>query len=145
MVDLQQARVTLPAQRAGLQVMSSLTPVIRPWGWYSVVGEPDERPIAAVKTIVVQPGHALSLQTHRRRAERWTPLTNGLGAVIGDEEVELLTGQVYDIGIGVRHRLLDLAGAGGVVLELMYGEYDESDIVRHADRYQRIGAEEKSQ
>lgn len=112
-------------------------PVIRPWGWYTVVGVPNGLPIAGVKTLVVEPGQALSLQTHRWRAERWMPLSPGLGAVIGEEEHELLPGHVYDIEVGVQHRLLDHAGAGGSVIELMYGWYDEDDIVRVADRYQR--------
>lgn len=141
MVDLQPTPVTveparIPAQRRSCESMTQA--VTKPWGWYTVVGLADERPIAAVKTIVVEPGQALSLQTHSLRTERWLPLSFGLAAMIGGERHELLPNHVYDIGIGVPHRLFDECGTGGSVLEVMYGHYDEDDIVRLADRYQRM-------
>lgn len=111
--------------------------VVRPWGHYMVLGEPDIEPITAVKKLVVEPGQALSLQSHRLRAERWMPLNYGLMAVIGDEEYDLIPGHVYDIGVGVRHRLVDRAGRGGAVVELIFGAYVESDIERYEDLYQR--------
>lgn len=109
----------------------------RPWGWYAVLGEPDHDPIAAVKILRVAPGEMLSLQTHRLRRERWMPLMPGLGAIIGDQEIELEFGFTYEIGLGVPHRLFDMGGSGGSVIETMYGTYDESDILRLEDRYHR--------
>jgi mannose-6-phosphate isomerase-like protein (cupin superfamily) len=114
-----------------------LTYATRPWGWYAVLGEPDEDPIAAVKLLRVAPGEMLSLQTHRLRRERWMPVTYGLGAIIGDRKLELLPGRTYEIGIGVPHRLFDISGSGGTVTEIMYGTYDENDITRLKDRYHR--------
>ena len=110
---------------------------IRPWGWFTLLGEPDHDPIAAVKTLHVEPGGVLSLQTHQLRRERWIPLTLGLGAVIGDQEIELLVDHAYEVPIGVPHRLFDIRGTGGTVVEIMYGTYDEDDIIRLSDMYER--------
>jgi mannose-6-phosphate isomerase-like protein (cupin superfamily) len=109
----------------------------RPWGSYAVLGEPDHDPIAAVKILYVEPGGMLSLQTHSLRRERWVPISTGLGAIIGERELPLVMGRTYEIGIGVPHRLFDIGGAGGSVVETMYGTYDEDDIIRLNDRYNR--------
>lgn len=118
-------------------VEAALSPDFRPWGWYAVLGEPDHEPIAAVKLLRVEPGGMLSLQTHQLRRERWMPVTPGLGAIIGEQTFELQIGCVYDIGVGVPHRLFDMAGSGGSVVETMYGTYDEDDIIRLKDEYHR--------
>ena len=117
--------------------LHTLTVDVRPWGWFTLLGEPDDDPVAAVKTLHVEPGQMLSLQTHQLRRERWIPLTYGLGAIIGDEKVELLLDHSYEVPIGVPHRLFDIRGAGGTVVEIMYGKYDENDIIRLSDMYER--------
>ena len=119
------------------KVEEALEPEFRPWGWYAVLAEPDDEPIVAVKILQVDPGQMLSLQTHRLRRERWMPITSGLGAVIGDREIELLVGHTYEIQTGVPHRLFDMKGSGGSVVETMYGTYDEDDIIRLSDEYGR--------
>ena len=121
------------SDEVGVQTPSS----VRPWGWYTVLGEPDHEPVAAVKLLWVEPGEMLSLQTHRLRRERWIPISYGLGAVIGDQEIELMRGRAYVINMGVPHRLFDMRGSGGNVIEVMYGTYDEDDIIRLNDIYDR--------
>jgi mannose-6-phosphate isomerase-like protein (cupin superfamily) len=123
-----------PVARA---VEEPIAPEYRPWGWYAVLAEPDDEPIVAVKILQVDPGQMLSLQTHRLRRERWMPITSGLGAVIGDQKIELLLGHTYEIQTGVPHRLFDMGGSGGSVVETMYGTYDEDDIIRLNDMYDR--------
>jgi mannose-6-phosphate isomerase-like protein (cupin superfamily) len=120
-----------------LSVVEAIVPETRPWGWYAVLGEPDHHPIAAVKVLHVEPGGMLSLQTHEQRRERWLPITEGLGAIIGDKRIELLPGHTYEIDIGIPHRLFDIGGSGGSVIETMYGTYDEDDIIRLSDQYNR--------
>jgi len=125
---------------ADLHAVSPATPIVlshRPWGWYTVLGEPDDDPIAAVKILRVDPGQMLSLQTHELRRERWIPINNGLGAIIGDEEIALKAQCIYEIPAGVQHRLFDKSGLGGSVIEVMYGIYDENDITRLKDMYVR--------
>jgi len=126
-------RVTLATR----EVEEPIEWIVRPWGWYGVLGEPDYDAIAAVKILHVEPGQALSLQTHARRRERWTPVTPGLRAIIGDEALELVVGRTYEIGVGVPHRLFTNSDTAGTVVETMYGTYDENDITRLSDRYQR--------
>ena len=129
---------------AGLQEIATVGNVVtgashvhRPWGWFTLLGEPDEMPIAAVKTITVEPGHALSLQFHDHRRERWMPLSHGLVAEIGHEHHELRPGHLYDIGIGVLHRLRNAGSSVGLLVEIMYGVYREDDIHRLDDHYGR--------
>jgi mannose-6-phosphate isomerase-like protein (cupin superfamily) len=119
------------------RITEALEPEFRPWGWYAILAEPDNDPIVAVKLLSVAPGQMLSLQTHRLRRERWMPVTPGLGAIIGDQEIALQVGFTYEIQIGVPHRLFDVQGSGGSVVETMYGSYDENDINRLSDMYER--------
>jgi len=109
----------------------------RPWGWYAILGQPEDEQIAAVKVLRVDAGQMLSLQTHELRRERWIPVTPGLGAIIGDEEILLEVGTAYEVPAGVPHRLFSIGVFGGTVIELMYGTYDENDIVRLHDTYNR--------
>ena len=111
-----------------VDLQRAVTCAVRPWGWFSVVAGDDEELIVAVRTLVLEPGQALSLQVHRHRRERWFPLTHGLGAVIGDESCELHPGHTYEIGAGVAHRLLDLAGVGGTVVQLLFSHDDANDV-----------------
>ena len=119
------------------EVQEPIEWVVRPWGWFGVLAVPDHAPIAAVKLLYVEPGEALSLQTHAVRREGWTPVTPGLRAIIGDEAMELLVGHTYEIGVGVPHRLFTNSDVGGSVVETMYGIYDENDITRLSDNYHR--------
>ena len=93
-------------------------------GLVRCAGEPDRSPIAAVKLLHVEPGQMLSLQIHAQRRERWTPITPGLAAIIGTDEIELQVGRSYDIGVGVPHRLFTTGSTPGTVVETMYGVYD---------------------
>lgn len=119
------------------EVLEPIDWAVRPWGRYGVLAEPDCDLIAAVKVLHVEPGHKLSLQTHALRRERWTPVTPGLGAIIGDQAYELVVGHTYEIGVGVPHRLFTIGESAGTVVETMYGTYDENDIIRLSDIYQR--------
>jgi mannose-6-phosphate isomerase len=110
---------------------------VRPWGSFVLLGVPDEEPIAAVKVLNVDPGQRLSLQTHELRRERWIPTSPGLGAVIGEHDFLLEVGITYEVPVGVPHRLYDKGGAGGTVIEIMFGVYDENDIKRLQDSYGR--------
>jgi len=127
-----------PVTLEGREIEEPIEWIVRPWGWYGVLGEPEHEPIAAVKILYVEPGQALSLQTHALRRERWSPVTPGLRAIIGNEALELLVGHTYEIGIGVPHRLFTSSDVGGSVVETMYGTYDENDITRLSDNYNRV-------
>jgi mannose-1-phosphate guanylyltransferase/mannose-6-phosphate isomerase len=109
--------------------------VYRPWGYYESI-DAGER--FQVKRIVVKPGGALSLQSHRHRAEHWV-VVSGVARVTREEEViELVENQSTYIPIGMKHRLENPGETPLYVIEVQSGGYlGEDDIVRFDDRYRR--------
>jgi mannose-6-phosphate isomerase len=107
--------------------------MIRPWGEYQVLGE---NPVC-VKVITVNPNSRLSLQVHEHRSEIWFALESGLTAVVGDNLVALEPLQRIRVGQGEKHRLINDTDKPLQVIELMYGMYDENDIFRLEDDYDR--------
>lgn len=110
----------------------------RPWGSFLVLADAStgEQPIA-VKILTVAPGQRLSLQTHELRAEEWTPISPGLQAQIGDTIYDLEPHVTYRVNTGQVHRIINPGTETGRIVEVMYGEYREEDIVRLADDYNR--------
>jgi mannose-1-phosphate guanylyltransferase/mannose-6-phosphate isomerase len=109
--------------------------VRRPWGSYVSI---DSAPGFQVKRIAVNPGAALSLQMHRRRAEHWVVVQGVARVTCGERVFELKTGESTFIPLGEKHRL-ENSGAGPLILiEVQVGDYlGEDDIVRFEDRYGR--------
>lgn len=107
--------------------------MIRPWGEYQVLGE---NPVC-VKVITVNPHSRLSLQVHEHRSEIWFALESGLTAIVGDNLVALEPLQRIRVGQGEKHRLINDTDKPLQVIELMYGVYDENDIFRLQDDYDR--------
>lgn len=105
----------------------------RPWGWYRVLGQMP----SAVKVLSVKPGSRLSLQSHKHRMEVWFPLTDGLVAEIDGERKALKQYQQVVINNEKLHRLSNPTDVELQVVELIYGLYDESDIIRYEDDYGR--------
>ena len=109
--------------------------VYRPWGYYESV---DAGAGYQVKRIVVNPGQALSLQRHRRRAEHWI-VVSGDARVTRDEEIfDLGANQSTFIPLGAKHRLENPGKAPLQLIEVQSGDYlGEDDIERFEDRYDR--------
>lgn len=107
----------------------------RPWGWYEslVVG-----PRFQVKRIVVQPGAALSLQSHHHRAEHWI-VVEGTAKVTVDTEVKLVAeNQSVYIPLAAVHRLENPGKLPLTLIEVQTGSYlGEDDIIRYEDVYAR--------
>jgi mannose-1-phosphate guanylyltransferase/mannose-1-phosphate guanylyltransferase/mannose-6-phosphate isomerase len=112
-----------------------LTPYFdkRPWGheiWF-----PNEN-LAMVKVLTIDPGQKLSLQYHHHRDEFWKVLSGNGSVVIDKETIEVKAGDEKYIEREVIHRII-----GGteplVILEIQYGKFDEKDIVRLEDVYNR--------
>lgn len=107
----------------------------RPWGWYETLTR-DQR--FQVKRIMVKPGAALSLQSHRHRSEHWIVVAGTAEVTIG-EEVNLVSenGSVY-VPLGTRHRLANPGKVPMYLIEVQTGGYlGEDDIVRFEDLYDR--------
>ncbi|MDH5219718.1 MAG: mannose-1-phosphate guanylyltransferase/mannose-6-phosphate isomerase [Betaproteobacteria bacterium] len=113
----------------------SHTRVHRPWGYYEGV---DAGPGFQVKRLMVKPGHRISLQRHRRRAEHWV-VVSGLARVTrNDEVIELQPNQSTYIPVGMRHRLENAGAEPLLIVEVQSGDYlGEDDIERFEDSYNR--------
>lgn len=108
----------------------------RPWGYYEVLSDaPDHK----VKRILVKPGHRLSLQRHRRRAEHWY-VVKGKGVVTLDgNEIPVQEGCSVDIPLGTTHRIANTGQEPLVFIEVQRGDYfGEDDIERLEDDYGRV-------
>jgi mannose-1-phosphate guanylyltransferase/mannose-6-phosphate isomerase len=109
--------------------------VYRPWGSYETT---DQGPGFRVKRLVVNPGHKLSLQIHRHRAEHWV-VVQGTARVERDGEIIVLgENESTYISSGTRHRLENPGPVPLHVVEVQTGAYlEEDDIVRLDDAYGR--------
>jgi mannose-1-phosphate guanylyltransferase/mannose-6-phosphate isomerase-like protein (cupin superfamily) len=110
--------------------------VDRPWGSYEVLlrGKGYQ-----VKTIEVQPGQAISLQYHRKRAEHWI-VTRGRPCVtVGDDVRSCGRDETVFVDVGAVHRIENPTDDPVTILEIQVGDYlGEDDIVRLEDRYNRV-------
>lgn len=107
----------------------------RPWGYFDSLALGDR---FQVKRIVVNPGAALSLQSHHHRAEHWI-VVQGTAEVTIDDEVKLVSENesVY-VPLGAVHRLANPGKVPVAMIEVQTGTYlGEDDIVRYEDVYAR--------
>ena len=107
----------------------------RPWGWYESIAL---GPRFQVKRIVVNPGAALSLQSHNHRSEHWI-VVEGTAKVTIDDKVETVTeNQSVYIPLGAVHRLENPGKLTLTLIEVQTGSYfGEDDIIRYDDVYAR--------
>lgn len=106
----------------------------RPWGSFDrfVMNEQ-----VSVKILFTKPNQALSLQYHKQRDEFNRVLNGNATLVLGEEERQVAAGDEYWVERKMVHRLI--AGDEGCQwLEISFGDFDENDIVRLEDRYQRV-------
>ncbi len=109
--------------------------VEKPWGWYKVLIETDKY---KVKELLVKPGHLLSYQTHKRRAEHWFIAKGEAYAIIDDKKIELMAGESVDIPVETKHRIGNNSKDDMVFIEVQTGNYfGEDDIIRIEDNYGR--------
>ena len=108
--------------------------VERPWGSFQQLtsGEP-----VTVKTISVEPGHRLSLQTHGHRAEMWYVLDGELDIVVDDRAWTARRDDFVWVPQGAEHRMGNSSAEPARILEIAFGDFDEADIVRLQDDYTR--------
>jgi len=110
--------------------------VYRPWGSYETV---DEGERFKVKRITVNPGAALSLQLHHKRAEHWVVVTGKALVTVGEKQVLLEANESIYIPVEERHRLENPGDEPLELIEVQSGGYlGEDDIVRFEDHYGRL-------
>jgi mannose-1-phosphate guanylyltransferase/mannose-6-phosphate isomerase len=107
----------------------------RPWGWFESLILSD---CFQVKRICVNPGAALSLQSHKFRSEHWI-VVEGTAKVTVDEHVTLVeAGQSVYVPLGAIHRMENQGTKPMVLIEVQIGTYfGEDDIIRYEDVYKR--------
>lgn len=106
----------------------------RPWGNFVefVKNQP-----CTVKILTVKKGEAFSLQYHEFRDESWRILSGDGLITIGEETKEIVIGEDYFIPRKSLHRIESI-GEDVVLLEIAYGSFDEKDIIRIEDNYNRV-------
>ena len=107
----------------------------RPWGWYESIAL---GPRFQVKRIVVNPGGALSLQSHNHRSEHWI-VVEGTAKVTIDDDVKIVNeNQSVYIPLGAIHRMENPSKLPLTLIEVQTGSYfGEDDIIRYEDVYAR--------
>jgi mannose-6-phosphate isomerase len=112
-----------------------VTVVVRPWGSFQTL---EEGAGYKVKRLVVAPGHRLSLQRHRYRAEHWIVVAGAPRVIVGKRTLRLRERGTARVPRGAWHRIENPGSAPVVIIEVQHGPYlGEDDIIRRADDYGR--------
>ncbi len=111
----------------------------RGWGSYIVTdaGTRDNGEEFCEKDITVNPGQALSLQSHDHRREHWMVTKGSLTVVLDGARLVLKPGDDVCIPVGGVHCMANLSGAECVVHEVQEGVCREEDIHRFKDMNNR--------
>ena len=108
--------------------------VVRPWGEFRQYANNRE---CTVSLMEVKPGMRLSLQSHTGRAELWIVLDPGAEVRIGDEVRECAPGEELWIPANEKHRLGCVGEKPCRVLEVAFGNWQQADIERYEDDFDR--------
>lgn len=122
-------------KKNGVKQATDLPKDHRPWGWFEslAVGARFQ-----VKRIHVNPGAALSLQSHFHRSEHWIVVEGTAKVTVGDETRLVTENQSIYIPLGAVHRMENPGKLPMVLIEVQTGSYvGEDDIVRFEDIYAR--------
>lgn len=106
----------------------------RPWGNFERFTHNE---ISTVKILTVNPNEELSLQYHHNREEFWRILEGTGSFFIGDKTIVGQKGYEFFIPKKTVHQI-KTANASVSILEIAFGYFDENDIVRLKDKYNRI-------
>ncbi len=135
-----------PSARLGKRVARPSVPVTgpgngrfeaRPWGGFCTL---EEGAGYKVKRLVVEPGHRLSLQRHRFRAEHWVVIAGSPRVIVGSRTHRLKPRNTVTVPKGAWHRIENPGKVAVVIIEIQHGPYlGEDDIIRRQDDYGRLG------
>ena len=105
--------------------------VKKPWGDFKLITENQQ---TTIKILNINAGHRLSLQYHNKREEKWMIISGKAKATIEAIEHILNPGNEITIPVTRKHRLGHIKHNCG---RNFNGEFDEDDIVRLHDDYNR--------
>ena len=109
----------------------------RPWGGFETI---EKGAGYKIKRLVVRPGHRISLQRHRFRAEHWVIVAGAPRVVIGRRARRLKPYATVEVPRGAWHRIENPGRRPVVVIEVQHGpRLAEGDIIRRHDDYGRAG------
>jgi mannose-6-phosphate isomerase len=108
--------------------------VTRPWGSFKQFSNNED---CTVSLMTVLPGERLSLQSHTGRAELWIIIDDGAIVQTGDIIKEYKAGDEIWIPANERHRLSCEGSHSVRVLEVAFGNWQQDDITRYTDDYNR--------
>lgn len=107
--------------------------VQRPWGNFSQYANNQE---VTVSLMQVKSGQRLSLQSHTGRAELWIVLDDGAEVQVGEQVHYPVQGEEIWIPAETKHRLSS-TGPAVRVLEVAFGNWQQEDITRYDDDFNR--------
>jgi mannose-6-phosphate isomerase-like protein (cupin superfamily) len=113
--------------------MKSSQLIKKPWGEFRQFTLNEK---TTVKTLTVNPGEILSLQRHTTREEYWYVLEGHPQITLGEELFIAEPHQEIFVKQGQKHRIAAPQDKV-IILEIAYGQFDEEDIVRLDDKYNR--------
>jgi mannose-6-phosphate isomerase len=105
----------------------------RPWGWFEKFVENQK---CTVKLLYLTPNSQTSLQYHHKREEWWKIIKGTISVELDNEKKILHEGDTIYIPKSAKHRVSSLE-TPSTVLEISLGDFEESDIVRIEDLYNR--------
>jgi len=105
----------------------------RPWGKFERFTHNQQ---TTVKIISVNPNAKLSYQYHNRREEFWRILSGEGQVVINDKTLPARAGDEFFIPMQAKHRA-QTTDSAITFLEIAFGDFDEDDIIRIEDEYNR--------
>ena len=109
----------------------------RPWGNFERFTHNE---ISTVKMLTVNPNEELSLQFHHNRDEFWKVI-DGTGIfTIGDKTKIGKNGDEFFIPKETVHQI-KTSDTSVTIIEIAFGNFDENDIVRLKDKYNRTKPE----
>ena len=92
--------------------------------------------ICTVKIITLNKNSALSLQYHNLRDEFWHVISGSAKVVIHNNTIDCKTGDEFFVPRKTKHRIITKE-FDVKILELAYGKFEDTDIVRLKDKYAR--------
>ncbi|OIO19386.1 MAG: mannose-6-phosphate isomerase [Candidatus Magasanikbacteria bacterium CG_4_10_14_0_8_um_filter_32_14] len=105
----------------------------RPWGKFEQFCHNEQ---VTVKIITVKPNSKLSLQYHHKRDEFWRVVGGSGQIVLGKKIIDVNIGDEHYIPKETKHRMI-AKDEKLEIMEIAFGEFDENDIVRLEDDYNR--------
>lgn len=106
----------------------------RPWGSFEQFSLNET---STVKIITVQPGNRLSLQRHEHRSEFWQVLDGPMEIQVDDDIWTAVRGELIRVPVGSLHRMGNPGETPARILEVAFGAFDEGDIERLEDDFDR--------